>query len=199
MMNRVHLPFFLEFWDANNTNLTNVIAGSTSQNEWKPIRAVGAAPVGAAYATIRLYLGATNIGTTYFDDAKFGEAPPDPSPYLNNGRFELLDNGKPSDWRGVDGTVDVSSEKAYDGVRSIKITNAVDQSAGLRSHLIPVSPGVEYTANVFAFTNSGTAELKVELWDADKIFLSSVSQSGSTSNIGCPLRLRVFFRPDRLY
>ncbi|NRF92376.1 carbohydrate binding domain-containing protein [Paenibacillus frigoriresistens] len=98
---------FLEFWDANNTNLTNVIAGSTSQNEWKPIRAVGAAPVGAAYATIRLYLGATNIGTTYFDDAKFGEASPDPSPNLNNGRFELLDNGKPSQWRGVDGVAGI--------------------------------------------------------------------------------------------
>ncbi|MCY9668322.1 heparinase II/III family protein [Paenibacillus alginolyticus] len=187
---------FLEFWDANNTNLTNVIAGSTSQNEWKPIRAVGAAPVGAAYATIRLYLGATNIGTTYFDDAKFGEASPDPSPNLNNGRFELLDNGKPSQWRGVDGVAEVSGEMAYDGVRSIKITNAVDQSAGLRSHLIPVSHGVEYTANVFAFTNSGTAELKIELWDADKVFLSSVSQTGSSSNAWTPVTLKSVF-PDQ--
>jgi hypothetical protein len=176
-----------------------VITASTTQNEWKPIRAVGAAPVGAAYATIRLYLGGTNVGTTYFDDAKFGEAAPDPSPYLNNGRFELLENGKPSNWRGVDGVVEVSGEMVYDGVRSIKITNAADQSAGLRSHLIPVSPGVEYTANVFAFTNSGTAGLKVELWDADKVFLSTVSQTGSTSNTWNPITLKSVFPAQTAY
>lgn len=173
---------FLEYWNAANTNLTNVIVASTALNEWKSILAAGIAPVGATYATVRLYSGGSNVGTAYFDDATFSIAPPDPNINLNNGAFELLDASLPSNWRAVDGTVEVSSAQAYNGVRSIKINNTVGQFAGLRSHLIPVSPGVYYTSSVYAFKSAGTAELMMEFWNSDKVFLSSVSQVGSTSN-----------------
>ncbi|WP_419873737.1 hypothetical protein [Candidatus Pristimantibacillus sp. PTI5] len=45
---------------------------------------------------VRLYLGAANVGTTYFDDAGFREVPPDLSANLNNGQFELMDHGRTS-------------------------------------------------------------------------------------------------------
>ncbi|MFC5471191.1 OmpL47-type beta-barrel domain-containing protein [Cohnella suwonensis] len=174
---------FLEFWDAANNSLPIVNTGSTIRNEWSQIRSSGIAPPTAAYATVRLYSGGGNQGIAYFDDARFAETPPEPNRDLNNGTFELLEGGKPRDWRGVDGEVAVSETQAYDGVRSILITNAESMSAGLRSHLLPVSPGVEYTSKVYALTSAGAAELKMEFWNADKVFLSSVSQAGSTSQV----------------
>jgi len=177
---------FLEFWNDASTNtannLSNVLASGSILNAWKPIRVSGVAPAGAKYASVRLWSGAANVGTTYFDDVAFGETPPDASANLNNGAFEKLDNARPSQWRAVDGTVELSSAPVFDGTHSVKVTNAAGQKAALRSHLVSVSPGMTYTAGVSAFTAAGTAQLELEFWDADKVFLSSVSQTGESSN-----------------
>ncbi|WP_409343107.1 OmpL47-type beta-barrel domain-containing protein [Paenibacillus sp. MBLB4367] len=173
---------YLEFWDANNTLILFPITSNTSLNQWKPLSIRQKAPTGAVTASLRVYTGLANIGTAYFDDAQFGELPPDPSPNLNNGSFEQTENGGAGHWREVDGVAEISGAKAYDGARSVKITNAEGQSAGLRSHLIPVLPGTEYTSSVFAFASSGAAELKMEFWNADKTVLSSVYQTGVSGN-----------------
>ncbi|CAN7158724.1 carbohydrate binding domain-containing protein [Paenibacillus sp. LjRoot153] len=180
---------FLEYWNEANVNLSNVIVSGIDLSAWKPIRAVGVAPAGATYATVRLYLGAANVGTTYFDDAKFSEAPPEPSTNLNNGTFELLVNGKPSQWRGVDGPVQVSTTQVYEGTHSVQISNSGTQQAGLRSHLISVSPGVTYTSSVYAFANTGIAQQAIEFWDADKVLLSSQTMAGSTNHTWEPMTL----------
>lgn len=175
---------FIEYWEDVGKIMTdkNVIVKEDTPGQWKPIRAAGPAPAGAKYATVRLYLAADNVGTTYFDDAKFGLAPPKASANLNNGRFERLENGRPADWREVDGTVDVSTSPVQEGARSVKVVNAAGKTAGLRSHLIPVSAGALYTASVYASAVSGTPELRMEFWDADKVFLSQASQAGASGN-----------------
>lgn len=184
---------FLEFWNDASTNtannLSNVLASSSTLNAWKPIRASGVAPAGAKYASVRLWSGAANVGTTYFDDVSFSETPPDASANLNNGAFEKLDNTRPSQWRAIDGTVEIANAPVSEGTHSVKVTNTAGQKSALRSHLISVSPGMTYTSGVSAFASAGTAKLELEFWDADKVFLSSQSQMGVTGNVWEPITL----------
>jgi hypothetical protein len=179
---------YFEFWDVNNNLLVVPTAKTTLLGEWKQLMINQIAPTGAISASLRLYSNSGNIGsayfddadfrevgTIYFDDAKFGEAPPEPSVNLNNSSFEKLDVTRPMEWRKVGVNVDVTTEMAHDGLRSVKVTNNAGDSAGLRSHFIPVFSGIEYTASAFGFATSGNAELLMEFWDADKVAISSIS------------------------
>lgn len=96
---------------------------------------------------------------------------------MNNGSFEKLDGTRPMEWRKIGVNADVSTELAHEGLRSVKVTNNAGDSAGLRSHLIPVAAGIEYTASAFGFATSGNAELLLEFWDADKVVISSISSN----------------------
>ncbi|MEV5028378.1 carbohydrate binding domain-containing protein [Paenibacillus sp. LPE1-1-1.1] len=96
---------YIEFLNEAGGELTLANAGITSLNEWKEARVSSIAPPTAKYATVRLYLGAANVGTTYFDDAGFRDVLPDLSANLINGQFELIDHGRTSNWRAVDGIV----------------------------------------------------------------------------------------------
>ncbi|MFD0698091.1 carbohydrate binding domain-containing protein [Paenibacillus sp. GCM10027628] len=181
---------FLEFWDGQNNNLLTVNVGLSTIKEWKPVRAVGIAPAGAVSASVRLYLGSANVGTTYFDDAKFGEAPPEPNANLNNGTFEKLDGTRPMDWRNDNGSVEVATEIAHNGSRSVKVTNNAGSSAGLRSHLISISAGNEYTASAYGLVKSGNAELILEFWDEDRVALSSVSSISASQEVWEPISVK---------
>ena len=64
---------YLEFWDASNTLILFPTATNNTVNQWKQLGISQTAPTGAVYASLRVYSGLGNIGTSYFDDADFQE------------------------------------------------------------------------------------------------------------------------------
>ncbi|MDF2670305.1 MAG: bacterial Ig-like protein, partial [Paenibacillus sp.] len=175
---------YLEFLDASNNYILPILIGSnTTLNKWEQIKVVGTAPEGAVKARLRFYLHGSNIGTAYFDDASFGAVITSSNPNLLNGTFELLTGGKPRYWNEVDGTIDITSAPVHSGENSVKITDGgANDQAGLRSHLIPIDGGADYSAKVYANSASGFAELRLEVWDANLNLLRTSTAEGSTQN-----------------
>ncbi|MBD2864614.1 heparinase II/III domain-containing protein [Paenibacillus oceani] len=172
---------YIEFWDAGSTLLATFPASNTTLSQWSEIQASGAAPNGAVYASLRLYLHVGNVGTAYFDDAAFRAVPNDLHRDLMNGAFELVTGGKPDHWNETGGGVAVSNSVVHGGVNSVQLTDTGSSGqAALRSHLVPVEAGADYKAGVFVNAASGTAELRLEFWDANmNALLSFPSESAA--------------------
>lgn len=104
-------------------------------------------------------------------------------PALTNPGFELGE-GFPG-WTIFSGTPDLFelSTDALSGRYSLRITDPSDEQAvGLRSEHVPVEPGGTYAATVWIRTESGTAQLYLEFWDAAGTRIDVVfdGASGST-------------------
>lgn len=204
---------YVEFWDANNNYTTILTANNNTLNAWTPIRIKGVAPEGTAYATVRFYLHSANIGTAYFDDAEFFEAPPDPVANLNNGSFERQQQNKPVDWSEADGSIELSTDVAKDGANSVKIAHTGGgASPSLLSQPITVAPGSEYTASVYTYTyvQQGAAVLQLDFLNElgatvgsvtyednayigwKRLAASGVAPAGATT-----ARLKLAMKPDQ--
>lgn len=174
---------YIEFWNGGSTLLATFAGSNTTLNQWNEILTSGAAPNGAVYASLRLYLHVGNVGAAYFDDAAFRADPADPHPNLLNGAFELETSGKPNHWMETGGSVAVSNSIAHGGAKSVRITDAGPSEQGaMRSHVVPIEAGSDYTANVYANAASGTTELKLEFWDARMNPLLAFPSEGAVLN-----------------
>lgn len=163
---------YLEFWDASNVRITPVsIKQNNTRGEWSRIEIEQAAPANAAYATLLLYLSSANRGTAYYDEAYFGLAklPPNPG-------FELVANGKPTDWIAYNAQqpYESATDLAYAGTYSVKLTNP-SSSAGLRSAKMPVTPGTVYEASVQSYNVDKASELYLEFWNSANQRITPVS------------------------
>ncbi|MDG0813607.1 OmpL47-type beta-barrel domain-containing protein [Cohnella rhizosphaerae] len=172
---------YIEFWDANQTLVgINYLANSTL-NQWNQLVIKAKAPATAATASVRLYSLATNVGTSYFDDANFNLIPLGIS--LQNGNMETIENGMPKDWTLLNTTSVVSpaTDKVHGGTYSVKLTdNSATASTGLRSNKIAASPGQAYEATVFSYNTQGVSELYVEFMDANDHYVSYLTGLNST-------------------
>lgn len=94
-----------------------------------------------------------------------------PEATVANPSFETLDDdGWPVSWT-LDAnraqTAAASTERARTGTTSLRVENVVGTSVGVRTPKLPAEEGVEYTAKVWTFTDSGTpAQLFMEFFDA---------------------------------
>ncbi|GAA3406310.1 carbohydrate binding domain-containing protein [Paenibacillus hodogayensis] len=173
---------YVEFWDANNNYTTILTATNDALNVWRQMRIQGVAPENSAYATVRFYLHAANVGTAYFDAATFREAPPAPSSSLTNGSFEWLKQGKPFGWSETDGAAQLTQAQAVDGANSVKIAySGTGASPGLRSQPVTVSAGDRYVASVYAsvyaqtYAPDGIPALRLEFRDSDGVLIDSAA------------------------
>lgn len=169
---------YLEFWDASDTRITPVGIGTNStRGEWARIEIEQAAPAGAAYATLLLYLSSANLGTAYYDEAYLGATslPPNPG-------FEQVTGGKPSQWIAYNSQqpYESSTEHVFAGTYSVKLTN-LSSSAGLRSAKIPVVPGEPYEASVMSYNADTNSELYLEFWNSSNQRIAPVSTKANTT------------------
>lgn len=91
-----------------------------------------------------------------------------------NASFEegLADNGLPVGWPSLFSVktfgdeITLSDKRAFKGRYSICINDPSEKlSAGLRSAPIPATEGVVYNAQLYAYVESGVAQLYLEFWD----------------------------------
>lgn len=95
------------------------------------------------------------------------ESSPDENMLLNGG-FEEITSGRPSHWVTLGSTVahESSTEIVHTGTYSVKVTDESNNvGVGLRSAMIPVSPGQEYTASVMSYNVEGTSQMYIEYWN----------------------------------
>lgn len=98
-----------------------------------------------------------------------GDGPP--PELVVNASFETLDgDGWPAPWildANRAQTAAASTEQARTGTTSLRVQNVSGTSVGVRTPKLPAEEGVEYTAKVWTFTESGTpAQLFLEFFDA---------------------------------
>ncbi|WP_053207403.1 carbohydrate binding domain-containing protein [Jiangella muralis] len=93
-----------------------------------------------------------------------------PAELVANASFETLDgDGWPTPWtldanRGQ--TAAASTGRARTGSTSLRVENVAGTSIGVRTPKLPAAEGVEYTASMWALTESGTpAQLYVDFYD----------------------------------
>lgn len=173
---------YLEFWDAGGKLGKIVIGSNLTLNKWAPMQASSIVPEDAAYATVRFHLNSGNVGTAYFDDAAFRIIPDTPSLNLLNGTFEMVSGGLPKNWSKIGGTVETSDNPVYAGARSMRIAKTGSaQEAGARSRILSVTAATYYETKVRSYAVDGTAELRLEFWDADMISLGSAAVQGTAS------------------
>jgi hypothetical protein len=125
--------------------------------------------------TIDLGFVVSNDGLHYREPAhewtfipRGGDGPP--PPLVANPSFEALDgDGWPAPWildanRGQ--TAAASTARARTGTTSLRVENVAGVSVGVRTPKLPADEGVEYTAKVWTFTETGTpAQLHLEFYD----------------------------------
>lgn len=107
---------------------------------------------------------------------------------VNNGSFETEDgNSKPVDWTvlsdvdSMDGNL-VSTDRAYTGNRSLKITDTSSMLAsGVRSEDINATAGNFYESNVYCFLSSGTVTYLMEYWNSSSTRISAEAINLSTT------------------
>lgn len=66
---------YLEFWEGD-TRVWNEFRIHSFAGSWQRVDLRGTAPEGATHATLLVYSSASNVGTSYFDDAAIGEVTP---------------------------------------------------------------------------------------------------------------------------
>lgn len=101
---------------------------------------------------------------------------------LSNPGFEL-GVGFPG-WTVFSGTPDLFqlSEEARSGLYSLRLTDpSPEQAVGLRSEHVAVEPGAVYRATAWIGTESGTAQLYLEFWDAAGTRIDVVFDGASAS------------------
>jgi|GEM_PF-1065456 len=91
---------------------------------------------------------------------------------IANEGFETVVSGQPASWvmYGSGGTLASNTDPSYvrSGGASVKLVDPLaTESFGLRSALIPVTPGVSYKGSVYAYQLYGNAHLYLEYWDVN--------------------------------
>ncbi|WP_214626267.1 immunoglobulin-like domain-containing protein [Paenibacillus agaridevorans] len=61
---------YMRFYDGNGIRLHQASASSSVRNKWQTLQVADTAPAGTKYVSVLLYIGASNVGTSYFDDVK---------------------------------------------------------------------------------------------------------------------------------
>lgn len=172
--------FYLEFWNSADQRIAYQSAANTAAGAWVRLELAGAAPASAAYATVLLYEGQANVGSAYFDDASFHEAPPD-----LNGGFESVSAGKPAKWTAFSASTSYQSaaDIVYAGTYSVKLDDLSSSTAsGLRSVKLPVDPGSMYEASVLSYNTAGSSLLYLEFWNSSDQSLYTAIDSNTSLN-----------------
>jgi hypothetical protein len=81
---------YLEFWDDSGTRIDTKVVTTATVGEWTQLSVECFAPDAASTATVLAYLSAGNVGTVYYDDARFADGPASPTR-----DFPLLISGHP--------------------------------------------------------------------------------------------------------
>ncbi len=84
--------------------------------------------------------------------------------------FEAGEAALPPGWTVFSGETQTrTTEAAHTGKYSFRIEDRLPAGGiGLRSPLVPVAPGQEYTATAWVLTKEGNASFYIEFWDETK-------------------------------
>jgi len=189
---------YLDFADANGNRIKDRVV-YTDSSDWQELTVTMLAPEGTAWVSIILYTKVDITGIARYDNASLiliyddtgmgvdmdmtADAKPlDYSPVaaaknelLTNPGFEMQEPGSMAPgWQVFQGSFGkqlvFENHPVYEGDWSFAIHDTSPNNGyGLRSVLLPASPGQEYEASVMAMTEQGgLAYLHLEFLDADE-------------------------------
>lgn len=125
---------------------------------------------GGKTARISVITGSKKSFQVYIDDVSLLKS-------VQNGGFEEdVTNGIVPGWKKFNeatdsGSYSVTDEKSSSGNKSLKIQNTPDVYLNVISDLIPVEPGVTYTAKARNFIEYGSADMYVRYFDSSRKYL----------------------------
>jgi len=103
----------------------------------------------------------------------------------NPGLEDVVDN-LPAAWNlwNADsrGLVRSSTEQVHGGAFSVRLEDPSNTvGPGLRSAFVPVTPGLSYQASAFSYNVSGSSQLLLEFWNADRRRISANTATNSAT------------------
>ncbi|WP_213522263.1 collagen-like protein [Paenibacillus sp. J31TS4] len=153
----------------------NKLAGS-ADGKWELAEGTFQVQPGGKKAKVAMISGMKKTYQLYLDNISLMKAIP-------NGGFEQETvGGKIPGWQPVNAAADapsfsVTDEKFAVGTHSLKLQNTPGKYLNVISDLIPVEPGMTYTAMARTFVEYGSADMYVRYFDADGRYLNKQQYS----------------------